>query len=73
MEELHVKVKPGEKQESITEKDGFLVISVREKPENNRANSRVIELIAERFGVEPAKVKIVSGGNKRTKRVVVLQ
>ncbi len=40
--------------------DSFLV-SVKEPAEQNRANTRVLELVAVHFGILPKQIRIVSG------------
>jgi|JI10StandDraft_1071094.scaffolds.fasta_scaffold3036475_2 uncharacterized protein YggU (UPF0235/DUF167 family) len=45
----------------VEEKPAHLKISVREKPERNLANTRIIGLVAAFYGVSPKKVKIISG------------
>ncbi|MBI5078136.1 MAG: DUF167 domain-containing protein [Candidatus Yonathbacteria bacterium] len=59
---IRVRVSAGAKKESLSQstKDSFLV-SVKEKAEQNLANKRVLEIIAEHFGVSPKQVRIISG------------
>lgn len=47
-------------------------IAVREPAKNNAANRRVMELVAEHFGVPSGKVKIVTGHHSRSKILSVL-
>ena len=46
-------------------------VSVREKAERNMANVRVIEMVAEHFGVSVKKVRIVNGHHHSSKLIVV--
>lgn len=72
--DMHIKVKvfPGAKREYLRKKDReSFEISVREKAERNLANKRVIEIIAEHFGVSPKKVQIISGHRSRNKLLSV--
>lgn len=58
----------GQKQEFLREENnGRFVISVKEKPEQNMANRKIIEIIALHFKVPVSKVKIVSGHHKPSK------
>lgn len=59
---IKVRVIAGAKKETLTKKskDTFLV-SLREKPEMNRANKRLVSLMAEYFSINTGKVRIVSG------------
>ncbi|OGG72455.1 hypothetical protein A3A38_02110 [Candidatus Kaiserbacteria bacterium RIFCSPLOWO2_01_FULL_53_17] len=56
-------VTPGAKKEKVEEgkKEGELKISVREPAQRNLANTRVRELLAARFRVPLARVRILSG------------
>lgn len=49
------------------EKSDILSISVKEPAEQNRANIRVRELVAERYGILPKEVRIVSGHHHTSK------
>jgi len=67
---MHIKVKVStdqnkEKIEKISE-DRFECF-VKEKPENNMANKRLIELLAQYFGITENKVRIVKGHHSPSK------
>jgi uncharacterized protein YggU (UPF0235/DUF167 family) len=47
------------------------LISVRESATGNRANTRVREIIAERFGAPVGKVRILTGHRSRAKMISV--
>ena len=68
---IKVFVTPGAKRDSIEEKDEMLVITVREPATGNRANNRVRELIARRFGVPLGQVRILTGHRSRAKMISV--
>ncbi len=54
--------------ECVTElANGTLIISVRERAKQNRANRRIIALIAKRYGVGTSAVAIVTGHRSRRK------
>ncbi len=60
------------KKESFVQKsEDHSEISVREKAERNMANTRVIELVAEHFGVSVKKVRIVNGHRHPSKLIVI--
>ncbi|MFA6094452.1 MAG: DUF167 domain-containing protein [Candidatus Paceibacterota bacterium] len=59
---IKVRVTPDSKKDTLTQKStDHFNISVREPAENNRANRRVIEIIAEHFNITPKKIRIISG------------
>lgn len=72
MKYIHAKVTAGAGKESLRQKseDHFL-ISVREKAERNEANRRVIELLAQHFGVPTSRVRIVNGHHHPSKLLVI--
>lgn len=65
---IKVKVTPGSKKENLEKvlEDQFK-ISVKENAKMNMANRRVIELIAQNFGVLPGKVRLISGHHSPSK------
>ena len=69
---LKVRVRAGSKSESFakTEDDRF-EIAVREKPQENRANLRVIELIAMHMQVPLKSIRIIKGHRTPSKIVSV--
>jgi len=65
---IKVRVKTGAKNESIREvSEGKFEISVREKPEANMANERVVALVALHLGVPVKKIRIVKGHHHPSK------
>ena len=68
---LRVRVTAGAKKESIEQTERGFRISVREKAEENRANTRVRELIANELCVPLARVRIVSGHHAPSKMIAV--
>lgn len=71
---MYIKViaKTQAKKESIIlkSKDHFEV-SVKEKPENNMANKRIIEILSLYFKVPKGKIRIVNGHHHPHKLIVV--
>ncbi len=68
---IKVFVTPDAKREKIEEKGETLLISVREPALQNRANDRVREMLAERFGKPFGKVRILTGHRSRAKMVSI--
>lgn len=65
---LKVHAVPDARKESVTEeKDGTLVIAVKEPAEQNRANKRIREIIAARLKLPTEKVRILTGHRSRSK------
>jgi len=65
-------VLPESKEESVTEKEEILYVSVREKAERGAANRRMLELLRNHFGGLPGKhIKIVSGHHSPHKIISV--
>jgi hypothetical protein len=67
---VSVRVKPGSRKGPLVERgdDGTLTVYVREPAVDGKANTAVIRLLAEHFGVPPSRVELVSGGTARQKR-----
>lgn len=76
---VKVLVTPGAKREKVEENPSTklgaggetLVITVREPASGNRANDRVREIVAERFGVPFGKVRILTGHRSRVKMISI--
>jgi uncharacterized protein (TIGR00251 family) len=65
---IHVKIKPDSKEDKIVEKnDTSFIVYVKEPAEDNRANKRLVELLAERFNIVKSKIKIVTGHHAPSK------
>lgn len=64
-------VTAGAKRESVVEKGNALQIAVKEPAQGNHANTRVREIIAARYGVPLAAVRIVSGHHSLSKMLSV--
>lgn len=69
---VQVKVIAGASRDNVKViKEGKLEISVREKPKENAANSRVLELVAEHFKVPVKAVRLISGHHRPSKKVSI--
>jgi len=68
---VRVKVTAGAAREHVAEEDGQLHIFVKEPPQANMANRRVVAIIAERFKVSSSAVRIVAGHRARNKTLEI--
>ena len=65
---IKIKVNTEVKKESFVKKtDTSYVIGVREKPERNLANKRILELVAHNFRLPVNKVRMISGHQSGSK------
>jgi uncharacterized protein YggU (UPF0235/DUF167 family) len=69
---VKVRVTAGAKRETVAIiGENHFEISVKEKAERNRANIRVIEIIAREFTISRGKVRIVAGHHSPSKIINV--
>ncbi len=69
---IRVKVRAGAKKETVVSKsEEQLSVSVMEKAERNLANKRLIELLAEYYGLPENKIRIVRGHKAPSKIVSI--
>jgi uncharacterized protein YggU (UPF0235/DUF167 family) len=60
------------KEEKLEEvKPLYLKICVREKPERNLANTRIVSMVASFYGVGEEKVRIISGHHHHSKMLSI--
>lgn len=76
MRELRVRVKPGSSKGPLVEPapeglDAELVVHVRERAVDGKANAAVERVVAAHLGVAPSRVAIVRGHTARTKLIRV--
>lgn len=65
---IKVKVTPLSKRECIERiSDDTFAVCVKEPPERNLANRRIVEVMAEELGVVVGKVRIISGHHSKSK------
>lgn len=70
---IRVKVTARAKKESIEQiAPQTLRIAVRESSENNRANKRILEILAEYYELPINKLRIISGHNMPNKMIQIL-
>jgi uncharacterized protein YggU (UPF0235/DUF167 family) len=67
---VKVVVHPNSNKEEIVEKEGFLEIYVKEESENNKANSRIINLLAKKYKTDFRNIKI-KNPNSRKKSIEI--
>ena len=68
---IEVIVKPGKKENKITECNGKMNIQLKERAEKGKANIALIKLIAKHFKVSSSDVRIVKGFTSHNKIVEV--
>ena len=68
---ISIKAKPGAKIANITEKDGQLIVAVKERATDGRANRAVEKAIAKHLGVAPSRVRVVGGHTSREKIIEI--
>lgn len=49
-----------------------IMISIKSPPERGKANAELVQVLSEHFGVEPSRVRIISGMKSRKKLVEVV-
>ncbi len=64
---IEVKVFPGSSRESVEQANGSLKIRVHPCAEKGKANLRVMELVAKKYGVKKKDVRILRGALSRSK------
>lgn len=65
-------VEPGASRDRLYgEHDGRLKLSVCAAPERGKANRAVRKLLAGRLGLNPSRIRILSGHNSRRKEVLI--
>ena len=65
---LSVAVKPGSRRPGIARAGGTVVIAVRERAVEGRANAAVIAALAAWLDVAPSRITLERGASGRTKR-----
>lgn len=71
---LSVRVIPNSKKPEIFQiEEGKLKIKVDAPPIENRANERLIEILAEHFHTKKSHIKIIRGLNSRNKIIEITQ
>ena len=68
-----ITAKPGARHPRVERiDDTHIVVAVKERPHDGKANAAIIKAVAAHFGVAASHVRIVSGGGARNKIVEIL-
>jgi len=67
IKKISIKAKPGAKVASVIEKDGKLVVAVKERATDGKANRAIEKAVAKYFGVAPSACEL-SPATMREKR-----
>lgn len=68
---LTLRVTPGARVETITIEDGRLIVKVRAKPEDGKANAAVLDLLASALGIATSRLRLLRGATGRDKQVQI--
>jgi len=69
---LDVRIQPHAKQNEIAGIMGSrLRIRIKSPPVDGKANNALVKFLAQQFGTATAKVELISGHNKRDKRIAI--
>lgn len=68
---IHLKVIPKASKESIEAFNGGLKVWVRAPADKSKANDAVIDLLANRLGIPPTSINIVSGHTSERKLISI--
>lgn len=70
---IFVTAKPGSKEVYVEKVDDtHFVVSVKEPPIQGRANTAIIGLLSEYFGMRKSQIRILSGYTSRQKTIKIL-
>ena len=71
-QKITVHVKPGSTRGPLVEEnEDHLIVYVKEKAIDGKANQGVIKALAEHFGIAPSRMVVVGGASARIKRIEV--
>lgn len=70
---LAVRVTPGARVETLEIVDGRLVVKVRAKPEDGKANDAVLALLAKALGLGTSRLRLLRGATSREKLVGIAE
>lgn len=66
---LALRVTPGARSESVELGQGVVLIKVRTKPQDGKANEAVLKLLAEALGIATSRLQLLRGATGRDKLV----
>lgn len=68
---LALRVTPGARSEAIELGQGVLMIKVRAKPQDGKANDAVLGLLADALGIATSRLRLLRGATGRDKLVQI--
>ena len=68
---LALRVTPGARVESVELGQGKLLVKVRVKPEDGKANAAVLDLLASALGIATSRLRMLRGATGRDKLVQI--
>jgi uncharacterized protein len=68
---LALRVTPGARVESVEIAAGRLLVKVRTKPEDGKANAAVLDLLAQALELAPSRLRLLRGATGRDKLVQI--
>ena len=69
---LTLRVTPGARIEMVAIEAGRLVVKVRAKPEDGKANAAVLDLLASALGIATSRLRLLRGATGRDKQVQIV-
>ena len=66
---LALRVTPGARSEGVEIADGHLLVKVRVKPEDGKANEAVLRMLAQALGIATSRLRMLRGATGRDKLV----
>lgn len=69
---LALRVTPGARSESVEIGEGLVLIKVRTKPQDGKANEAVLALLAEALSVATSRLRLLRGATGRDKLVGIV-
>jgi len=69
---LTLRVTPGARVESVGLGEGVVLVKVRTKPQDGKANQAVLELLAQALGLATSRLRLLRGATGRDKQVQLL-
>jgi uncharacterized protein YggU (UPF0235/DUF167 family) len=66
---LALRVTPGARVETVVIADGQLIVKVRVKADDGKANAAVLALLADALGLAPSRLELLRGATSRQKLV----
>ncbi|MFA6464023.1 MAG: DUF167 family protein [Candidatus Paceibacterota bacterium] len=71
---FHVKIEPESKEDSVTKKnETSYIVKVRDEAKENKANYKMLSLLARYFKIEKNKLRIITGHHSPSKILEILE